>query len=223
MNQQVINEEQVLKILRGRFLSAEHIVFKWNEIIKEQRTSSNIPLLEAPEVFPIRYFEETIELLAEDKNWFLIYDPGFSLRDNWAILGTTIGCRPNHNCKSKWWFRKDEDQWASKPGVPGYYLINMEGLFGKKRWEDQECLIQEMGREFYRAPSRIATNAYIARCLLNRKGPLENYEHWGPEKICDEQNRVVIGFTSSGLFVNYWPSDGQAYKLRVYIIRKFDV
>jgi hypothetical protein len=227
---QVVTEAQALGILgERRFLSADRVVVAWNKLIGERRTDHSIPLLELSDSLPIRYTEETLSAIAEDQAWCLIYDPGFSLRDNRAILGTDPDHQPCHYRDNDWWLSEREDEWASEKDKPAYHLVRMEGLFPldnpSKDWDWQEEQIHQMGEVFHRVPSRIIANACVSCFLLNNERHLEAYSNFGPEMDAS-YCFVVTGFNRAGLNLGHWlRNDWGGYfgwGLLVCLSRKFD-
>jgi hypothetical protein len=227
----VATEAQASAILgEQRFLSADRVVMAWNKLIGERRTGHSIPLLEVSGRLPIRYTEETLNTVVEDPAWYLIYDPGFSLRYSRNILGTDPAHQPCHYRGNDWWLSEREDGWASEKDGPAYYLVSMKGLFPldnpTKHWDWQEEQIHQMGDVFYRAPSRIIANACVSCLLLNNEWHLENYGSFGPEMDAS-YCFVVTGFNSTGLNFGHWiRNDWGGYfgwDLLVCLARKFDL
>lgn len=210
-----------------RFLHPGHVVPAWNRLISERRTDHSISSLKALDSLPIRYTEETLREVAQDRAWYLVYDPGFSLRDKRALLGTDRDHQPCHYPGNNWWLSQEEDKWAAARAEPAYHLVRMEGLFPcdepQKNWDWQEEQIRQMGEMFYRAPSRVVGNACITCFLLNsQQRHLETCYHWGPEQSSDGYFVGVGHFDCRGFRVGHWYRDGWSGRLRVCVARKFD-
>lgn len=227
---QMVTEAGALSVLgKQRFLSADRVARAWNKLIQERRTDHSIPLLQLTGRPPVRYTEEMLRTIAEDPAWCLIYDPGFSLRDNYDILGADPDHQPCHYRDNDWWLAEREDAWAMQKDDPAYYLIRTEGLFpldnAAKNWDWQETQIQEMGEIFHRAPSRIVANACVSFFLLNNQRILEAYSNFGPEMDAS-WCFIVVGFDSVGLNLGHWIRNDWGgywdYNLRVFLARKFD-
>jgi hypothetical protein len=228
---ELVTEAQALVILgEQRVLSADRVVATWNRLIKEQRTDHAILPLNLSATPSVWYTEETLKRIAKDPAWYLIYDPGFSLRENRAILGTDHDHQPCHLRDNDWWLAQREDSWATVKEEPAYHLVRMEGLFPldnpAKDWDWQEAQIRQIGEAFVRAPTWLVVNACISCFLLNNVRYLETTYNFGPEMDAD-YCFLVTNFEQSGLNLGHWlRSDWGGYwvsGLMVCLARKFDV
>jgi len=224
-----VNEARALGILgEQRFLSAERVVGAWNDLNKERRTGHSLPLLEVPTGVSIRYTEGVLREMAGDPGWYLVYDSGFSLRDNYAIVGRDINHQPCHHQGNGWCLSQKEDYWAATRGEPAYYLVKPKGLFPcdipKKNWDWQEEQISQIGsRAFYRAPSRVVANHLVSCFLLNGgERHFKDCYHWGPE-MNSAGRPVRLGFfVREGLYLSSESRGNWGSHLCVCLVRKFD-
>lgn len=227
----MVSEAQALGIFgKQRFLAADRVTAAWNRIIEERRTAHAIPPLKPAGAPTVRYHEATLKKATEDSDWYLIYDPGFSLRENRAILGNNPDRLPGHLHDNDWWLAAREDGWANTKAEPGYYLIRMEGMFPcdnpARDWDWQEEQVRQMGDLFQRAPTYFIANGCISCFLLNnQEAHLEKYCHFGPEMDADycfvatsfENNCLNLGHWLRNDWGGYW-----GYGLKVCLVRKFD-
>ena len=214
----------VLNVLgRKRFISVTQAMVVWNSFVKERRTNHDISL-GVPRNVAIPYFKSTIEKVASDESWHLVYNFGFSLRESLMILGIDSRKRGRicyHN-NNNWWLHKKENSWAAKQSQPGYYLIKTKCLFRGRNWRDQELLISQMGKEFSRAPSQVVVETHVSYFMLNGKFPsLKKYYHLGGEKT-SLKKLIYLDFLSRFITLGQWPSEACMKDLGVYIARKPD-
>lgn len=227
---QGVSEAKALSILgEKRFLSADRVISIWNKLIKEPRTEHNIPPLKIAGSPPIRYAGETLQAVAKDPDWYLLYEPGIALKDSYAILGTEPAPQPRFAKGNEWWFAQREEEWVNKKYDAGYYLVRMEGVLtlddASKDWRWQERQIKEMGEAFQRAPTQVVLNALVACFLLNNQRYLSKYNNFGPERDAD-YCYVTLVFDDAGVSLGHWvDNDWGGYwgsEIRILLSRKFD-
>lgn len=231
MTDKTATEAQALGVFgERRFLTADRVVAAWNKLIEERRTDHAIKTLKQPDDTPINYTEATLKAMADDPKWYLIYDPGFSLRENRAILGTDPTRQPCHRQDNDWWWMSErEESWAAAREKPAYHLVRMEGLFPldnpAKDWDWQKKQIEEMGESYERTPTRIIVNAIVSCLLLNQERFFENTYNFGPEMDAD-YCFLVVHLEPIGLSLGHWlQNDWGGYfisGLETSIARKFD-
>jgi hypothetical protein len=226
-----VTEAQASRLFgEHRFLSADRVVSAWNGLIGERRTDDTVPPLELSGSQPIHYSQAILEEAARDPAWHLIFDPGFSLRENRAILGTDPDHQPCHLRGNDWWLSPQDEGWVNEKAEPAYHLIRMAGLFSldnfAKDWDWQETQIQEMDAGFRRVPTRILADAQVSCFLLNGKTQFPDSYIFGPE--LDSSYCFIVAFWDrSGLNLGHWMrNDWGGYwvsDLCVCLTREFDV
>jgi hypothetical protein len=225
-----LTEAKALNILgEQRFLSADRVVGVWNKLIKEHRTEHNIPPLKLSGSPPIRYTGETLQALAKDSGWYLLYEPGIALKDSYAIIGTEPAPLPRFAKGNDWWFAQREEGWVNKKYDAGYYLVSMDGVLtlddASKDWRWQEKQIKQIGDAFQRAPTQIMLNALVSCFLLNNQRYLSKYNNFGPEMDAD-YCYITLVFDDAGVSLGHWvDNDWGGYwgsEIRVLLSRKFD-
>ena len=225
-----VTEAKALNILgEQRFLAAARVAAAWNILIGERRSEHTIPPIKLAGSPPIRYTEATLTAVSKDPGWYLIYEPGFTLKDNRAILGTDPTRSPSHREDNTWWFAQREEGWVNKKHDTGYYLIKMEGALtlddASKDWRWQEKQIQQMGEAFQRAPTQIVLNSVVTCFLLNNQKYISKYNNFGPELDAD-YCYVTCVFDNAGLSLGHWVNnDWGGYwgsEIRVLLGRKPD-
>lgn len=186
-----------------------------------------------PQNIQLHYSEQTIQECIEanqrGENWRLVYTLGLSLRQQRDIRGTD---KENQPCfyNNDWWLDEEKQRcakknmayWAAQIAEPNYYLLDFNGRFGSKNWNQQEELITQLGPKFERAHETIIAEACFSTFLAANERLLEDWWHWG--LLTDSAGyRVYVGsFDPDGLNVHrHWP-DYSVSRLRVSVARKFD-
>jgi hypothetical protein len=208
MTEKTVTEAQAAAIFgERRFLSAEKVVRAWNKLIEEGRGGHAHKPIKVPDNVPIPYSEATLKELGADNRWYLIYDPGFSPRENREIVGTDPEKQPCHRADNDWWLAEREDFWAGAKEDPGYRLFTMEGLFpldnAAKDWDWQDEQVKAMGEAYERASTRLIANACISCFLVNQERHFESTYNFGPEMDAD-YCFLVTNFEQQGLSIGHW-------------------
>lgn len=193
--------------------------------INSYRAKANLPLLISLTSAPIRYTENSLrEHKALDQQEFgknavplLAYSYGLSLRD----LRHTFGTGPNGFYPATWDQESKENDWAERPGQPGWYLISLQGRFSRTNWADQETKIAQLG-PYERNHEVTVANIAFALFLLQGKRVPDNFWHWGHSLVSDGY-RVLVRFYHDGFGVDdYHPGWLDYVGMRVLVARKFD-
>ena len=231
MTGKTFTEAEAIGILgERRFLAADKVVAAWNKLVGEHRTDRAVKPLKSPGSPVIKYSEAILEEMAADPGWYVIYDPGLSLRENRAILGTDPARQPCHRRDNDWWWLSQrEEPWAAAREKPDYHLLRMEGLFpldnAARDWDWQKKQIEEMGASYERTPTRIIVNAIVSCFLLNQERFFENTYNFGPEMDAD-YCFLVVHLEPIGLSLGHWlQNDWGGYfisGLETSVMRKFD-
>jgi len=221
-----IAKDSAFKILgEKRFLSPERIISAWDGIIKQHRTDHNIKLLERPHrKLKIRFPEDVIkQTIKKDRSWYLVYDPGFSLRNIQAIFGSNHGHQPRQYPGNDWWFSSG-NPWTEKKEEPNYYFVKLETILSGKSWKAQEEEILK-NKLFYRVPSRLIISIQISYFLLYGSYIAGHSHHWGPELDSHGKVGCVSNVGSNGFILYNWncdlPDEGEG--IGVFIAHKFEV
>lgn len=218
-----ITEDRAFEILGGeRFLSAGRIVSALNRIIEQRRTNHEIELLERPqEKLKVRFSEDVIKQTVEkDGSWYLVYDPGFSLRNVQAIFGSNHRHQPRQYEGNDWWFFSG-DPWTEKKEEPSYYLVKLETILSDMSWKAQEVEILK-NKLFYRVPSRLIISIQISYFLLHGSYIARHSHHWGPELDSNGKFGCVSNVGPNG-FVLYNRCCGLSdEKVGVFIAQEFE-
>lgn len=219
----LITESDVLELLGERFLSARQVVSVWNKIISEKRTDHQILPLETPSNLTIRYSLDTIREANKSPTWHLVYNPGFSLRSIFTILGSNHKYQPKHLHGNNWWrLPKEINLWTGEQEEANYYLIRIKPFLSNITWQEQEEALRG-GRKISRAPSRLIVCARLTYFLIKEEYIFPKCDHWGPELLSpDTKTACASSVNEKGFALYGWPCGQSNQNLRVYIVRKFD-
>jgi len=164
----------------------------------------NIGLPEAPSV---RFSEETLHQHAQQNeagtaDWQLIYNIGFSLREQRERRGTDRNRQP---CffDNQWWLNESEYSWATQHKETGYRLLNFKLQFTNMNWLEQTDTVAELGNEYERASERDVSEAIFSISMAAGERFLEHSYHWGYSLSSGGGRVLVGGLDSSGLLVSY--------------------
>lgn len=216
---ETVIEKEALNIAKKRAISAESVIGAWNKIIREDRTDNQLKVLGKPEEIEIRYRLETLREILSEKGWYLIYDPGFSLKEVSVILGSDPNDKPYHYKSNAWWFDKP---WSDLRGGSGYYLVRVASLYRNLEWRKQESEIKKKGKEFRRASSRLVIVANISLFLLGKPCFEERISHWGPEKERSHDSRCACCFNKDTFTLFNKRGTCPSESIGVIIIRRPD-
>lgn len=219
----LVTESDVLELLGERFFSAEQVVSAWNMIINEKRTGHQISPLGTPGNLTIRYSLDTIREANKSPTWYLVYNPGFSLRDILAILGSNHKYQPQHLHGNDWWcLPKEINLWTGERGEGNYHLIRMKPFLRNITWQEQEEVLHK-GRKIPRAPSRLMVCARLTYFLIKKEYIFPECNHWGPELLSSDTKIVCVSSVNKRGFTLYgWHCSQNNQNLGIYPAKEFD-
>ena len=176
----------------------------------------------------IRYSEEDLREAAEENktgaDWRLVYFSGQSLREQHAKRGDNPESQPCFYKSWDWWLKSKEDEWANRKPVPGYYLLDFRGRFGRTSWDRQNEEIVKLGSNFERTHEAVVTEAAMSFFMTTGERLLGDFYHWGPSETSNGL-RVRVGcFDENGWCVGSYRNPGYVgsdSSLRVCLSRKF--
>lgn len=218
-----LSKNKVLELLGERFFSDRQVISVWNKIISEKRMGHKISPLETSSNLTIRYSLDTIREISKSPTWYLIYDPGLSLRDILVILGSNHEYQPKHFYGNNWWYLPEEiNLWTEKREEGNYYLIRMKSFLHDINWQEQEGVLHREGK-IYRATSRLIVWARLTYFLINKEYIFRGCNHWGPELTSPDSKIACASSVNEKGFALYgWHCDQNSQNLGVYIARRFD-
>lgn len=219
----LVTETNASELLRKRFFSAEQVISVWNRIIGERRAGHQISPLGIPSNLAICYSLNTIYEANKNSTWYLVYDPGFSLRDILVILGSNHKYQPRHLHGNDWWHLPEEiNLWTGERKEGNYYLIRMKPFLRNIIWREQEEALHREGK-IYRATSRLIVCARLTYFLINKEYIFPECDNWGPELLPpDTEIACVSGVGEKGFTLYGWHCGQNNQNFGVYPVRKFD-
>lgn len=150
------------------------------------------PVLTGPSV-EIRYSAETLQWAARENkrgaHWMLGFSRASGLLEQYRTKTSLFSA-----ARGAW--LADMDGLPST-FVPGYYLVDFHGRFGKTTWSDQETAIDRMGPQFVRANESVVVGMALSMKMIQGREPLADHQHWG----CSTDihgGRIAVGRTSVG-------------------------
>ena len=169
---------------------------------------SKIPSISFPEEV---LQQAAAENEAGEVDWRLVYVFGLSLRQQRDLRGTDT---------KDWWLGSDEDSWAAKGAVAGYYLLNFHVQFTGMTWRAQQDEISRLSDQ-ERAPEQIVSEAMLSVFMTTGQRLLKVCFHWGPS-LDSSGGRVVVGvFDRGGLSVGDYHPGISSSSFGVVLARKF--
>ena len=210
-----INIQKIFKE-NENVLLANNIVDAWNKVIKENRSGRNYWLMNLSQEIEIRYSPNLLQRFLKQKEWFLVFDPGFSLKDMFLILGMNRE-KELYFHSDFWRFPEKKHSWMNKRVSPEYYLIRMAPLYSNKNWQQQE---EKIGKKFKRPSTRLFLSLAISRFLLTGECPQKGC-HWGPEK--EGFSRSVSYIAQNKIFLFNWSEEWGTKDIGVNLICDFDL
>lgn len=181
--------------------------------------------VQTPQDKAIRYFEADLRQCAAENrsrkaNWYLVYCHGLNLHKQRKIVGVNTDKQPCFY-NNDWWRKRKEDEWSKFNPPADYYLLDFQGRFADRNWQEQEAEIAKMsGME--RAHETIVSEADIAVYKTHNFRLLVHW-HWGKSLDSNGFRVFIADFGVIGMYIDRgWSEYSGNSDLRVVLLRKFE-
>lgn len=214
--------EEALKILgKTKVITAEQWAKAWGQ--------------ESPGDVPIRYTAERLQQAAQENkgdqaDWCLVYLGGFSLVRQHELRGASHKDMTKFDADITWWLNEEKQYWqnigqskywAELGFEPSYHLVNVKGLFGNKKWQQQEDAIAELGNDKARCFEEVLSETIITIGLVTGEKICRDWVHWGRSIDCNGY-RVYVNLCFDGVGVRRNLADNFDPHFRVALFWKFN-
>ncbi len=135
--------------------------------------------------------EAAAQNLAGEHDWYLLYISGLSLWDLQEGFPTFATAPSFSNVIPA-------SERAAIPGVdekpkPGYYLVDLKGLFANMDWQEQETAIAALGADYQRTPAAIFVQALFLLYRTDYEYLFPEGAHW-TSLLSPKGERIALGF-----------------------------